>query len=186
MLLGDLNKDGTLSKYEAKRQNAIESNSPATMYGAPIEMKANNGPMPQSGLNYGTPLELHGKDHETSTDEFGTEIPEGFKADAKGVTGFVRPLSSTKGADTGASTRSQRSQLVEGGLSEGEDLASGGFGTAQLIKEASQPVTTRENLSDEQKKAVMQSRSYSGGKSPKEVAKILNITPTITTVKVDE
>lgn len=65
MRLGDLDKDGTLSKYEAKRQNAIESNSPATMYGAPIEMKANNGPMPQSGLNYGAPLEFHGKDHDS-------------------------------------------------------------------------------------------------------------------------
>jgi len=55
-LLGDLDKDGKLNKYEAKRQAAIDSNSPASMYGAPIEMKANNGPMPQSGLNYGTPL----------------------------------------------------------------------------------------------------------------------------------
>jgi len=57
MLLGDLDKDGTLNKYEAKRQAAIVANtSPASMYGAPIEMKANNGPMPQSGLNYGAPL----------------------------------------------------------------------------------------------------------------------------------
>jgi len=64
-LLGDLDKDGTLNKYEAKRQNAIESNSPATMYGAPIEMKANNGPMPQSGLNYGAPLKFHGKEHDS-------------------------------------------------------------------------------------------------------------------------
>lgn len=56
-LLGDLDKDGTLNKYEAKRQAAIDSNSPATMYGAPVEMKANNGPMPQSGLNYGAPLQ---------------------------------------------------------------------------------------------------------------------------------
>ena len=52
-LLGDLDKDGTLSEYETKRQTAIDSNSPATMYGAPVEMKPNNGPIPQSGLNYG-------------------------------------------------------------------------------------------------------------------------------------
>lgn len=50
MLLGDLN---------------IDSNSPATMYGAPIEMKANNGPMPQSGLNYGAPLKFHGEEHDS-------------------------------------------------------------------------------------------------------------------------
>ena len=61
MLLGDLDKDGTLNKYEAKRQAAIVANtSPASMYGAPIEMKANNGPMPQSGLNYGVPLKKAG------------------------------------------------------------------------------------------------------------------------------
>lgn len=58
MLLGDLDKDGTLNKYEAKRQAAIVANtSPASMYGAPIKMKTNNGPMPQSGLNYSTPLQ---------------------------------------------------------------------------------------------------------------------------------
>ena len=64
-LLGDLDKDGKLNKYEAKRQAAIENNSPATMYGAPIEMKANNGSMPQSGLNYGAPLQFHGKEHDS-------------------------------------------------------------------------------------------------------------------------
>jgi hypothetical protein len=138
-----------------------------------------------------SPLNAHGAggthpDPETTVDEFGTPIPKGFKADAKGVTGTVRPLSSTQGVNTDPSTRRERSQLVEGGLSKGEDFASGGFGKAQLIKEASQPITTRENLSAEQKKAVMQSRSYSGKKSPREVAKILNIKPTITTVKVDK
>jgi len=35
----------------------------ATMYGAPVEMKANNGPLPQSGLNYGAPLQFHGEEH---------------------------------------------------------------------------------------------------------------------------
>jgi hypothetical protein len=133
-----------------------------------------------------SPLGFHGKKHETSTDEFGTEIPEGFKADAKGVTGTVRSLSSIQGVDTSASTRSQRSQLVEGGLSEGEDLATSDFFKAEKIRQASQPITTRENLSEEQKKAVMRSRSYSGKKSPKEVAKILGIKPIITTVKVDK
>jgi len=57
MLLGDLDKDGKLNKYEAKRQAAIVANtSPATMYGSPVEMKTNNGPIPQSGLNYGKPM----------------------------------------------------------------------------------------------------------------------------------
>lgn len=46
-LLGDLDKDG--------------SNSPATMYGAPIEMKANDGPIFQSGLNYGAPIHNTGE-----------------------------------------------------------------------------------------------------------------------------
>ena len=135
-------------------------------------------------MDYASPAKK--TDPETTVDEFGTPIPEGFKADAKGVTGTVRPLSSIQGVDTSASNRRERSQLVEGGLSEGEDFASGGFATAQLIKEGSQPITTRENLSAKQKKAVMQSRSYSGKKSPRDVAKILGINPTITTVKVDK
>jgi len=63
-LLGDLDKDGTLNKYEKNRQAAIESNSAATMYGSPVELKPNNGPLPQSGLNYGAPLKFHGKDHD--------------------------------------------------------------------------------------------------------------------------
>jgi len=135
-------------------------------------------------MDYASPAKK--TDPETTVDEFGTPIPKGFKADAKGVTGTVRPLSSIQGVNTDPSTRRERSQLVEGGLSEGEDFASGGFATAQLIKEGSQPITTRENLSAKQKKAVMQSRSYSGKKSPKDVAKILGIKPTITTVKVDK
>ncbi len=125
-------------------------------------------------------------DPETTVDEFGTPIPKGFKADAPGVTGTVKELSSIQGADTSASTRGKRSQLVKGGLSEGEDLASGGFAKAEKIKQASTKVSTREALSPKQKKAVMQSRTYSGGKSPKDVAKILGIKPTITTVKVDK
>jgi len=125
-------------------------------------------------------------DPETTVDEFGTPIPKGFKADAPGVTGTVKELSSIQGADTSASTRGKRSQLVKGGLSEGEDLASGGFAKAEKIKQASAKVSTREALSPKQKKAVMKSRTYSGGKSPKDVAKILGIKPTITTVKVDK
>ena len=93
MLLGDLDKDGTLNKYEAKRQAAIDSNSPATMYGAPIEMKANNGPMPQSGLNYGAPLQhtagTPGHTHNASGDLNKTiyeanKTLEGIKADPLG------------------------------------------------------------------------------------------------------
>jgi len=125
-------------------------------------------------------------DPETTVDEFGTPIPKGFKADAPGVTGTVKELSSIQGVDTSASTRGKRSQLVKGGLSEGEDLATEGFFKAEKIRQASQPITTREGLSAQQKKAVMQSRSYSGKKSPKDVAKILGIKPTITTVKVDK
>ena len=150
----------------------------------PIDGKASAVEMSPYKMDYASPAKK--TDPETTVDEFGTPIPEGFKADAKGVTGTVRPLSSTKGVNTDPSTRRERSQLVEGGLSEGEDFASGGFATAQLIKEGSQPITTRENLSAKQKKAVMQSRSYSGKKSPKDVAKILGIKPTITTVKVDK
>ena len=56
-LLGDLDKDGTLNKYEAKRQAAIDSNSPASMYGAPVHMKGGGSSIGHiSGLNYGTPL----------------------------------------------------------------------------------------------------------------------------------
>ena len=56
-LLGDLDKDGKLNKYEAKRQAAIDSNSPATMYGAPVHMKGGGSSIGHiSGLNYGTPL----------------------------------------------------------------------------------------------------------------------------------
>lgn len=125
-------------------------------------------------------------DPETTVDEFGTPIPKGFKADAPGVTGTVRPLSEIKGVKADPFSRQSRSQLVKGGLSEGEEYASGGFGKAELLRQASEMITTREALSDKQKKAVMQSRSYAGKKSPKDVAKILGIKPTITTVKVDE
>lgn len=172
-----------LLKYNAVDDHAAH---PMSMRG-PLDkghpMKKYDDPMKKYG-----PLSSHGigGSHPTTVDEFGTPIPKGFKADAKGVTGTVRPMSSTQGADTSASTRRERSQLVEGGLSEGEDFATSSFFTAEKIRQASQPITTRENLSDKQKKAVMQSRSYSGKKSPKDVAKILNIKPTITTVKVDK
>ena len=34
-MLGDLDKDGVMSSYEQKRQDAIEANTPATMKGSP-------------------------------------------------------------------------------------------------------------------------------------------------------
>ena len=34
-MLGDLDKDGVMSSYEQTRQDAIESNTPATMKGSP-------------------------------------------------------------------------------------------------------------------------------------------------------
>lgn len=68
-LLGDLDKDGTLNKYEAKRQAAIETNaSPATMYGAPVKMKLNNS-LPQSGVNYGSPAHHEIENPHTHIDE---------------------------------------------------------------------------------------------------------------------
>jgi hypothetical protein len=85
-LLGDLDKDGTLNKYEAKRQNAIESNSPATMYGAPVHMKGGGSSIGHiSGLNYGTPLYHEegpeGHIHDTNNpDRYtyqSTEVPAG-------------------------------------------------------------------------------------------------------------
>lgn len=83
MRLGDLDKDGTLNKYEAKRQAAIDANtSPATMYGAPIEMKANNGPMLQSGLNYGAPIKNVGDLNKTIYE--GKKTVESIKADPLG------------------------------------------------------------------------------------------------------
>ena len=34
-MLGDIDKDGVMSSYEQKRQDAIEANTPATMKGSP-------------------------------------------------------------------------------------------------------------------------------------------------------
>lgn len=76
-LLGDLDKDGTLNKYEAKRQTAIEANSPATMYGAPVKMRLNNSSLPQSGINYGSPAHHEIEKPHTHIDEnrYTYEVP---------------------------------------------------------------------------------------------------------------
>lgn len=171
---------GLMMAGSAYHMESISQEKKNLVNDTPVDGEASAMEMSPYKMDHGSP------NKKTNLDEFGNPIPKDFKADAPGVTGTVRPLSSTQGADTSASTRSQRSQLVEGGLSEGEDLATGGFFKAEKIRQASQPITTRENLSDKQKKAVMQSRSYSGKKSPKDVAKILGIKPTITTVKVDK
>lgn len=79
-LLGDLDKDGTLNKYEATRQATIEKNtSPATMYGAPVKMRLNNSSLPQSGINYGSPADNEKKKPRTriegDDDRYTYEVP---------------------------------------------------------------------------------------------------------------
>ncbi len=82
-LLGDLDKDGTLNKYEQKRQDAIDANaSPATMYGNPIKMSLNKGPLPQSGLNYGAPIKNVGDLNKTIYEA--NKTVESIKADPLG------------------------------------------------------------------------------------------------------
>tara|TARA_R110000803_G_scaffold50723_2_gene105089 strand:- start:2467 stop:3387 length:921 start_codon:yes stop_codon:yes gene_type:complete len=76
MMQGDLNKDGTLNEYEAKRQAAIDSNSnsAATMYGAPVHMKGGGSQIGHlSGINYGSPV--HSEGH---------GAPEGHKHSSEG------------------------------------------------------------------------------------------------------
>ena len=175
---------GLMMAGSAYHMESISQEKKNLVNDMPVDGKASAMEMSPYKMDYDSPAKK--TDPKTNVDEFGNPIPKDFKADAKGVTGTVRQLSSTKGVKADPLSRDSRSQLVEGGLSKGEDFASGGFGKAQLIKEGSQAITTRENLSAKQKKAVMQSRSYSGKKSPKDVAKILGIKPTITTVKVDE
>jgi len=107
-LLGDLDKDGTLNKYEAKRQAAIDKNSPATMYGAPVHMKGGGSSIGHiSGLNYGTPLYHEegpeGHVHDTKNpDRYtyqSTDVPAGTKRTGKARRKLARSL--TKSAKIG-------------------------------------------------------------------------------------
>lgn len=131
-LLGDLDKDGTLNKYEAKRQAAIDSNSPATMYGAPIEMKANTGPLPQSGLNYGAPLQFHGKEH-NSSDSLPSYDTTTYNANASGSGG-------------GSSSQNLSTSNLSNYQSTLKDLGSGFTPTPEQTAEANATVARLKKL----------------------------------------
>ena len=107
-LLGDLDKDGKLNKYEAKRQSAIDSNSPASMYGAPVHMKGGGSLIGHiSGLNYGTPL-YNGDEKKKRVDDpnnpdlytyQSTDVPAGTKRTGRARRRLARSL--TEAANQG-------------------------------------------------------------------------------------
>lgn len=120
-LLGDLNKDGKLNKYEAKRQTAIDSNSPATMYGAPVHMKGGGSSIGHiSGLNYGTPLHHEegpeGHIHDTNNpDRYtyqSTEVPAGTKRTGKARRKLARSL--TEAANQGVDVQGYTTSGTKG------------------------------------------------------------------------
>lgn len=123
-LLGDLNKDGTLNKYEAKRQAAIDSNSPASMYGAPVHMKGGGSSIGHiSGLNYGTPLYHEegpeGHVHDTKNpDRYtyqSTDVPAGTERTGKARRRLAKSLTeaANKGVDVQGYTTSGTKGKVE-------------------------------------------------------------------------
>jgi hypothetical protein len=104
MKQGDLDKDGTLNEYEAKRQAAIDSNSnsAATMYGAPVHMKGGGSQIGHlSGINYGSPV--HSKGH---------GAPEGHVHDTKNPDRYT--YQSTDVNAGGKKTRKSRRELAKG------------------------------------------------------------------------
>lgn len=120
-LLGDLNKDGTLNKYEARRQSAIESNSPATMYGAPVHMKGGGSSIGHiSGLNYGTPLHHEegpeGHVHDTKNpDRYtyqSTDVPAGTKRTGKARRQLAKSL--TEAANQGVDVQGYTTSGTKG------------------------------------------------------------------------
>lgn len=70
MMKGDLDKDGKLSGYEAKRQSAIDKamadeKSPVKMYGSPAKMEGDKGPLKM----YKSPVKMNGGPGDDDEDE---------------------------------------------------------------------------------------------------------------------
>ena len=113
-------------------------------------------------MDYGSP------NKKTNLDEFGNPIPEGFKADAPGVTGTVKPLSTTHSGN-----------IVD--LEEGESVSMQDVYKIRKIEEARQGYG--DQLTDKDKKNVAKKRLSSKNLSATDVAKGLNLSPTVTTIK---
>ena len=113
-------------------------------------------------MDYGSPSK------KTNLDEFGNPIPEGFKADAPGVTGTVKPLSTTHGGN-----------IVD--LGKGESVSAQDLYKVRKIEEARQGYGNQ--LTQEDKRNVAQKRLTSKNLSAKDIAEGLNLSPKVTTIK---
>jgi len=109
-------------------------------------------------------------DPETTVDEFGNPIPEGFKADAPGVTGTSKKISTKAGGN-----------IVD--LEKGQNVSTQDAYKIGKIKDAKQGYG--EQLTEKDKKKVAKLRLNDPKKSPSEIAKGLGLGKRITVISKD-
>jgi len=106
----------------------------------------------------------------TNLDEFGNPIPEGFKADAPGVTGTSKKISTKAGGN-----------IVD--LEKGQSVSTQDAYKIGKIKDAKQGYG--EQLTKKDKKKVAKLRLNDPKKSPSEIAKVLGLGKRITVISKD-
>ena len=115
-------------------------------------------------MDYGSPTK------KTNLDEFGNPIPEGFKADAPGVTGTSKKISTKAGGN-----------IVD--LEKGQSVSTQDAYKIGKIKDAKQGYG--EQLTEKDKKKVAKLRLNDPKKSPSEIAKGLGLGKRITVISKD-